>query len=154
MLIDGFGSSYVPITLGSDSHTKPWLVEHRSGLVEIFSHFLSWNIFPDLPQDCRVDRILTTGLVVAKAFFVTCPHWPNSRWSPICVLTIRRLRNIFTSTRTFICRHCMTRPQVVDGGDGLRIRRIDANNWISSRGQPSNGGPLAWGLGVGLNSIL
>jgi hypothetical protein len=35
------------------------------------------------------------------------------------------------------CHHGMARPQVADGGKSSRY------------GQPTRGGPLAWGLGVG-----
>jgi hypothetical protein len=37
------------------------------------------------------------------------------------------------------CYNGMTRPRVVDGGDGLQIRRVAAN--VLSRRQPTRGGP-------------
>jgi hypothetical protein len=48
------------------------------------------------------------------------------------------------------CHHGMARPQVAGGGDGLQIWRVAANILNISRGQPTMGGPPAWGLGVGL----
>jgi hypothetical protein len=45
----------------------------------------------------------------------------------------------------------MARPQVADGGNGLQIWRVAANI-LSSRGQPTRGGPPDWGLGVGLTT--
>jgi hypothetical protein len=46
----------------------------------------------------------------------------------------------------------MARPQVADGGNGLRIWRVAANILNSSRGQPTRGGPPAWGLGMWLTT--
>jgi hypothetical protein len=43
----------------------------------------------------------------------------------------------------------MARPQVADGGDGLQIWRAPANVLNKQHGQPTGGGPTAWGLGVG-----
>jgi hypothetical protein len=48
--------------------------------------------------------------------------------------------------------HGMARSQVADGGVGLQIWRVAANILISSREQPTMGGPPAWGLGVGLTT--
>jgi hypothetical protein len=46
----------------------------------------------------------------------------------------------------------MTRPQVVDGVEGLQVWRASANILNNSSLQPTKGGPLAWGLGVGLTT--
>jgi len=46
------------------------------------------------------------------------------------------------------CHHGMARSQVAVGGEGLQILSVAASIWISSREQPTNGGPAAWGLGV------
>jgi hypothetical protein len=46
----------------------------------------------------------------------------------------------------------VARPQVVDGGDGLQIWRVAANVLNMSSGQPTGGGPLAWGFGGGLTT--
>jgi len=43
----------------------------------------------------------------------------------------------------------MSHPQVVDGGDGLQIWRVDANILMGSHRQLTNGGPPAWqGLAI------
>jgi hypothetical protein len=46
----------------------------------------------------------------------------------------------------------MARPQVADGGYALQIWRVAANILNKRRGQPTRGGPPAWGLGVGLTT--
>jgi hypothetical protein len=46
----------------------------------------------------------------------------------------------------------MARPQVADGGDGLQIWTVAANILNEKSGQPTRGGPPAWGLGVGLTA--
>jgi hypothetical protein len=47
----------------------------------------------------------------------------------------------------------MARPQVADGGDALQFWREAANIYrVSSRGQPTSGGPPAWGLRVGITT--
>jgi hypothetical protein len=46
----------------------------------------------------------------------------------------------------------MARPQVLDGGDGLQIWRIDANILNKSGRQLIRGSFSAWELGVGLRT--
>jgi hypothetical protein len=50
------------------------------------------------------------------------------------------------------CHHGMARPQVADGGNTLQVWRVAANILNKRRGQPTRGGPRAWGLGVGLTT--
>jgi hypothetical protein len=45
------------------------------------------------------------------------------------------------------CHHDMARPRVADRGDGLQIWTVAANILNKHRGQPTVGGPPAWGLG-------
>jgi hypothetical protein len=45
--------------------------------------------------------------------------------------------------------HDLARPQIANGGGGLRIRRIPAY-LTSSLGQPTRSDPPSWGLGVRL----
>ena len=47
------------------------------------------------------------------------------------------------------CHHGMARPPVADGGTAYNII-----NWISSRGQPTRGGPPSWGLDEVLTNPL
>jgi hypothetical protein len=49
------------------------------------------------------------------------------------------------------CHHGMARPQVEDGGDGLRIWWVTANI-LNKQSQAADMGPPAWGLGVGLTN--
>jgi hypothetical protein len=42
--------------------------------------------------------------------------------------------------------HGIPRSQVAGGGDGLQIWRVAANILNSSHGQPTRGGPPAWGM--------
>jgi hypothetical protein len=44
------------------------------------------------------------------------------------------------------------RPHVEDGGDDLKIWRVDKEYWIRGRGQPKSGDPPAWGLDVCLTT--
>jgi hypothetical protein len=43
--------------------------------------------------------------------------------------------------------HCMEHPEVVDGGTVFRNGEWFQIYGISSHGQPTRGGPPAWGLG-------
>jgi hypothetical protein len=45
----------------------------------------------------------------------------------------------------------MARPQVADG-DGLQISRVDASILNKQSRTANEGGPTAWGLGVGLTT--
>jgi hypothetical protein len=51
-----------------------------------------------------------------------------------------------------LCHHRMACPQVVDGRDGLQQWRIAANILNEQPQTNEKGGPLAWGLGVGLTT--
>jgi hypothetical protein len=46
----------------------------------------------------------------------------------------------------------MARPQVADGGDGLRIWRVATNILNKQSRTAGNGGPPAWGFGVMLKA--
>jgi len=50
------------------------------------------------------------------------------------------------------CHHGMARPQVADGGKASKYGGRMRIYWISIRGQPTKGGPPAWGFGVGLTT--
>jgi hypothetical protein len=50
------------------------------------------------------------------------------------------------------CHHGMAHPQVADGGDSLQFWKVAVNILNKSRGQPTRGGPPAWGLSVGLTN--
>jgi hypothetical protein len=46
----------------------------------------------------------------------------------------------------------MTHPQVANGVDGLEIWKVATNILNKQSGQPTRGGPPAWGLGVRLTT--
>jgi hypothetical protein len=46
----------------------------------------------------------------------------------------------------------MARPQVADGGDTFQVWRVAANILNKQSRTADGGGPLAWGLGVGLTT--
>jgi hypothetical protein len=48
--------------------------------------------------------------------------------------------------------HGMAHPRFADTGDGLQIWRVAANILNKRRGQPTLGGPPAWGVGRGANN--
>ena len=50
------------------------------------------------------------------------------------------------------CHHVMARPQVADGGTASDMEGSCEKNLISSCGQPTRGGPPAWGLGEALTT--
>jgi hypothetical protein len=52
------------------------------------------------------------------------------------------------------CHHGMARPQVADGGTASYMEGSCEKNLISSRGQPTRGGPPAWGVGEVLTTPL
>jgi len=51
------------------------------------------------------------------------------------------------------CHHCMARPQVVDGGEGLQIRRVAANILNKQSQIADNGWSSSLGVGRGLQPL-
>jgi hypothetical protein len=86
--------------------------------------------------------------VASRCAYLWRTETHHVRYLSLCIKII--IYYIKKHVRWVPCHHGMSRPQVADGGDDFQIWRVAANilnkqSWTANRGQPTIGGPQAWG---------
>ena len=88
---------------------------------------------------CRVSEVL---LFSPELSLLICNSWQHSGYTSFCLH-----KPLWSHVISGSLSPRMARPQVPDGGTASDMEGSCEINWISSRGQPTRGGPPAWGLG-------